>query len=131
MASGSIILLKNQKIKIVNNERFILSRKKEVFSGALRILDAEKIPMLIIKKLIGFSSESEKEFFIGLFENLKRINNFFKIIFFIIRLKKRKNNNDKVDSERLRRFKSRICISFKNCTSSYITSNISIRNYSI
>ena len=60
MESGSIILLKNQNIKIVKNERFILLRKTSTLSGAFKKFDAEKKPIDRIKKLTGFSRELEK-----------------------------------------------------------------------
>ena len=96
-----MLLLVSQNIRIVNNERFILLRNDEIFSGASKKFEAIVIPIIIAKKPMGLSIESRNESLISFSENLKKSEIFFLIIFFIIPLNKINVKSIKIEIQKL------------------------------
>ena len=71
----------NQKIKIVNNDRFTLSKKSETFLDLITKFVAQKNPKLITRNSTGFCNEFSNFGFTDFSENLRNNDILFMINF--------------------------------------------------
>lgn len=115
-------------MNIVNKDKFKLFKKMLILSGALKIFEAKKNPRLITKNSVGFSIEFIKSFFATSFLNLKKIEIFFKKIFFMNFLKNIKKRKTKKEENNLNNEKPKKVSLFNETMFSYMLVKISIEN---